>query len=122
MAAESAACRCLSAQHPNLLQRVLTMHLLMLNRPRPRRPLMCSGSGTALRRDLLQTLRGLRPYIAFPLHLGGTAGPLGGAGGWRGGHTMRSVQGTLRSHGARGAIQMQSVIIFPGLKQRPEKG
>lgn len=100
VAAESGAYRCLSVQRPNLLQRVLMMHLLMLNCPCPHRPPM--GSGTALCRDLPQTppaLHGLRPYVAFPLHLRGLRVPAAGPGR---GDTMRSVQGTLRSHGAGG--------------------
>lgn len=114
MAAETAACRCLSAQHPNLLQRVLTMHLLMLNRPRPHRPLMRSGSGTTLRRDLLQTLRGLRPYIAFPLHLGGTAGPLGGAGGCGGDTRCDPCRALCDPTGPGGLYKCKALLFSRG--------
>lgn len=114
VAAESGARRSLSAQHPNLLQWVLMMHLLMLTCPRPHRPPMWSSSGTALRWDLLQTpsaLRGLRPYIAFSLHLGRLRVP---SARRVGGDTMRSVQGTLRSHGARGLYKCKTLLFSRG--------
>lgn len=120
VAAENGAHRYLSIQRPNLPQWVLMIHLLMLNCPHPHRPPMCSSSSTALHQDLLQTtstIHGLRHCIAFFLHLRGLQVP-----SVRRGDMMRSMQGTLRSHGAKGAIQMQNIIIFLGLKQRPEKG
>lgn len=123
MAAESGARQSLSAQHPNLLQWVLMMHLLMLTCPRPHRPPMWSSSGTALRWDLLQTpstLRGLRPYVAFSLHLGRLRVPSARRGTGDGHDAIRA--GHFEIPRGQGAIQMQSVIIFPRLKQRPEKG
>lgn len=80
----------------------------------------CSSCGTALCRDLLQTpstLHGLRPYSAFLFHIGGLRFPLAGQGGHDAIHA-----GHLEIPRGWGAIQMQNVIIFPGLKQRPEKG
>lgn len=108
VATESGARRCLSARHPNLLQRVLTVHLLMLNRPCPHRPPMCSSSGTALRQDPLwpQTLH------RFPPPPRGTADPLGGAGG--GGGQRCDPCGALGDPTGPGGYRNAKRYYFPG--------
>lgn len=54
------------------------------------------------------TLRGFRPYIAFPLHLWALLVPSAGRE-----DTIPSLQGTVRSHGAGGYTNAKR-HYFPG--------